>query len=70
MVDFYEKGDNSTALPGKSDAKSIKCNMPKLQKRVLKDYLSNLYSKYVAENPKPQPLIFSVCQNATFQGCK
>ena len=44
IVDFYEKNGNSTALPGKRDAKNMKCNMPKLQKRVLNDYLSNLYS--------------------------
>ena len=33
-------------------ARSIKRNMPKLQKRIMNDYLSNLYSKYIVENPK------------------
>ena len=51
MVDFYGRDDNSTTLPGKVDAKSIKRNMPKLLKRALIDYSSSPYSKYVAECP-------------------
>ena len=51
VADFYGRDDSSTALPGKSDAESIKRNMPKLRKIVLNNYLSSLYSKYVAENP-------------------
>ena len=51
VVDFYGRDDNSTALPGKVDAKSIKRNMPKLLKRALIDYSSSPYSKYVAECP-------------------
>ena len=50
VVDFYGRNSNSTALPGKWDAKSIKLNMAKLGKRTLNYYLSNLCPKYVEEN--------------------
>ena len=43
VVDFYYRGDVSTALPGKRDAKKVKQEKPRIQKRVLNDYLSNLY---------------------------
>ena len=40
VLRFYARDDNSTALPGKRDAKRVK--KVQIQKRSLNDYLSNL----------------------------
>mgnify|MGYP001795021122 CR=1 FL=1 len=45
---FLERDDNSRMLPGKGDFKL--CPECKKQKRVLKDYIYNLYEKYRVEN--------------------
>lgn len=48
VVDFYNRDDNSRMMPGKADA--VKVGRGKQQKRVLNDYLSNLFLKYKAES--------------------
>ena len=45
-------------IPGKKDAKRIEKDGPKIHKRILNDYLSSLYEKFVAEYPE-DPLSFS-----------
>ena len=50
VLEFYNRDDVSTALPGKRDAKKNKKKKIKIQKRVLNDYLSNLHDKFVTEN--------------------
>ena len=49
VLKFYGRDDNSTALPGKRDAKRVK--KVRIQKRCLNAYLSNLYHKLKAEQP-------------------
>ena len=49
VQEFFYRDDVLTALPGKRDAKKLGKNL--LQRRVLNDYLSNLYNKFIAENP-------------------
>ena len=50
VIAFMERDDNSRNLPGKSDKVKLD-NGDTAQKRVLTDYLGNLYSKFIAENP-------------------
>ena len=50
VLDFYHRDDVSTALPGKRDTKKVKRKRKLVQKRVLNDYLHNLYQKFVTEN--------------------
>ena len=50
VLDFYRRDDVSIALPEKRDVQKIGKKKPRIQKRVLSDYLSNLYEKFVAEN--------------------
>ena len=50
FFDFYHRDDVSAALPGKRDAKKHKMKKIRIQKRVLNDYLSNLYEKFLTEN--------------------
>ena len=50
VINFYNRDDVSTALPGKRDAKKVKQGKPRIQKRVLNDYLSNLHQKFVSEH--------------------
>ena len=45
---FYERDDNSTCLPGKKDCVAV-AKGHKRQKRVLTDFLKNLYSKFKSE---------------------
>lgn len=49
VVDFLSQDENSTCLPGKNDFKST--DEGKVQKRVLNDYMSNLYPKFRSSNP-------------------
>ena len=48
VVAFFERDDNSTILPGKRDEKKV--GKEKKQKRILNDYLNNLYQKFRVEN--------------------
>ena len=48
-VQFFEADDNSTCLPGKKDF--IIVDRKKIQKRILNDYMKNLYQKFLAMNP-------------------
>ena len=48
VVAFLER-DNRTVLPGKRDEKKVRKEKKK-QKRILKDYLNNLYQKFRVEN--------------------
>ena len=50
VLAFLERDDNSRVLPGKNDKKRMEDGQTK-QKRVLTDYLSNLYDKFTSENP-------------------
>ena len=43
VLDFYHRDDVSTNLPGKRDTKKVKRKRKLVQKRVLNDYLHNLY---------------------------
>ena len=45
-------------MPGKKDAKRIEKDVPRIQKRILHDYLSNLCQKFITEYPE-DPLSFS-----------
>ena len=47
---FLERDDNSRMMPGKNDAKRSETGV-KVQKRILCDYLYNLFDKSKAENP-------------------
>jgi len=50
VVDCMERKDNSTTLPGKRDTKRTEDGTK--QKRILSDYLNNMYDKFRLENPK------------------
>ena len=50
VVDFHYRDEVSAALPGKRDAKKVKQGKPRIQKRVLNDFLSNLHQKFVSEH--------------------
>lgn len=47
---FLERDDNSRMMPGKNDAKRRETGV-KVQKRILCDYLYNLFDEFEAENP-------------------
>lgn len=49
VITFLEREDNCTILPGKRDTKTVEKVVH--QKRVLNDYLHNLYDKFKVENP-------------------
>lgn len=49
ICSFLSRDDNSRQLPGKNDYKKI--GKEKMQKRVLNDYMANLWRKFSAENP-------------------
>ena len=46
---FLEREDNSRMMPRKRDSKT--CGGVTIQKRILCDFMYNLYHKYMAENP-------------------
>lgn len=50
IVQFMERDDNSRNMPGKADCVKSKQG-EKNQKRILTDYLSSLYQKFVSEYP-------------------
>ena len=50
VINFYNRGEVSTALPGKRNAKKVKQGKPHIQKWVLNDYLSNLHQRFVSEH--------------------
>lgn len=52
VIEFLEREDNSTTLPGKKDTKTT--NKETKQKHVLSDYVMNLYEKFKLENPEIQ----------------
>ena len=52
VINFYNRGEVSTALPGKRNAKKVKQGKPHIQKWVLNDYLSNLHQRFVSEHTK------------------
>ena len=58
VIDFFKRDDNSRMMPGKKDAKRIEKDGPKIQKRILNDYLSNFYEKFITEYPE-DPLSLS-----------
>ncbi|XP_060604512.1 uncharacterized protein LOC132757278 [Ruditapes philippinarum] len=50
VIEFLERDENSRAMPGKCDYVRSE-NGEKYQTRVLTDYLSTLYHKFMSENP-------------------
>ena len=52
VINFYNRGEVSTALLGKRNAKKVKQGKPHIQKWVLNDYLSNLHQRFVSEHTK------------------
>ncbi|MES9883292.1 MAG: hypothetical protein ABW185_20700 [Sedimenticola sp.] len=62
VVTFLERDDNSATLPGKKDA--IKVGKDKHQKRVMNDYMYNVYQKFLSENPevKMSLSVFNRCR--------
>ena len=62
VLEFFGRNDNSQMMPGKKDAKIIEKGTPKIQKRILNDYLSNLYDKSVAEYPEDRLSFTSFCR--------
>ena len=61
VIEFFKRDDNSRMMPGKKDANKIEKGMPKIQKRILNDYLSNLYEKFTAEYPEDASSFSSFC---------
>lgn len=50
VISFFERDDNSRCMPGKAD--KVKVGKENIrQKRVLTDYLANLYQKFISEHP-------------------
>ena len=62
VLEFFGRDDNSRMMPGKKDAKIIEKGTPKIQKRILNDYLSNLYDKSVAQYPEDRLSFASFCR--------
>ena len=62
VLEFFGRDDNSRMMPGKKDDKIIEKGTPKIQKRILNDYLSNLYDKSVAEYPEDRLSFASFCR--------
>ena len=62
VLEFFGRDDNSRMMPGKKDDKIIEKGTPKIQKRILNDYLSNLYDKFVAEYPEDRLSFASFCR--------
>lgn len=60
IVDFMEREDNSTCLPGKLDA--TKSGSEKKQTHVLTDYLHNVHNKYLCENPHCTVSLAAFCK--------
>ena len=53
VEEFYNRDDVSRMMPGKNDT------VGKVQKRVMVDYLQNVYTKFSSENPKYSKGLFT-----------
>lgn len=62
IIGFLEREDNSRCQPKKKDAKKIDKG-EKVQSFVLTDYLSNLYRKFISENPEVKISMASFCRS-------
>ena len=62
VLEFFGRDDNSRMMRGEKDARIIEKGTPKIQKRILNDYLSNLYDKFVAEYPEDSLSFASFCR--------
>ena len=62
VLAFFGRDDNSPMIPGEKDAKIIEKGTPKIRKRILNDYLSNLYDKFAAEYPEDRLSFASFCR--------
>ncbi|CAC5390838.1 unnamed protein product [Mytilus coruscus] len=62
IMEFLERSDNSTTMPNKKDVKKV--NDQQKPKRILNDYIDNLYDKFRLENQT-----FKVSR-ATFYRCR
>ena len=64
VVTFMERDDNSRMLPGKAD--KVKTGVHEsTQTRVLTDYLSNLHTKFLSENPNCETFVSFLSENQT-----
>ncbi|CAC5404493.1 unnamed protein product [Mytilus coruscus] len=61
VIEFLEREDNSTTLPGKKDHLKDQESREVKQKRVLTDYMHNLHEKFMLENPDVK-----VCRSAFY----
>ena len=62
VLEVFGRDDNSLMMPGKEDAKITEKGTPKIQNRILNDYLSNLYNKFAAEYPEDCLSFASFCR--------
>ena len=65
VITFYNHDNVSTALLGKRHAKKVKQGKPRIQKRVLNAYLSNLHQTFVSE----YTIIHIFCSNEAEKLC-
>ena len=65
-LDFLQRGDNSRAIMSrKKDAKKVAPGVKK-KKKILMDYLHNLYIKFTSENPYCKIWLTSFCACGLF----
>ena len=69
VVTFLEREDNSRMCPGKKDCCKTDDMGNKKQKKFLCDYISNLYTKYIAENPDKRTVSLSAFQRVRQTRC-
>lgn len=62
VTEFLTREDNARTQPGKADAKKTGEGTEKAQTYVLTDYLANLHSKFLAENPDTKLSLASFCR--------
>ena len=62
VLEIFGRDDNSRMMPEKTDAKMIEKGTPKIQKRILNDYLSNLYDEFASEYPEDRLSFPSFCR--------
>ena len=62
VVSFYHRADISRCMPGKKDAAKVDAGKPKVQTRILNDYLVNLYARFRTERPTLQMSLSSFCK--------
>ena len=64
IIEFLERDGNSRMMPGKRTSRlheEKKVQEKKKQKRILNDYMKNLYEKYLAEFPERKISLAMFC---------